>query len=137
MKANRIVGFIVGLLVIGFSAKAQSSMNQTYKDWQPLGTRVVDYTIDHDVIQVNNTETFTAVKVSVKNGTINVHKATVHFKNGDTQDITLPKEVSSANDGKVIDLAGNKRAIDKVTFWYDTKGSMKDEKAVIELWAKK
>ena len=136
MKANRIMGFIVALLVVGFTANAQSA-NQTYKDWQPLGTRVVDYTIDHDVIQVNNTETFTAVKVGVKNGIVKVHKATVHFKNGETQEITLPDELTKGNDGKVIDLVGNKRAIDKITFWYDTKGSMKDEKAVIELWAKK
>lgn len=134
MKVNKAFGLIVALVAIVFTAQAQ---NETFKDWQPLGTRVVDYTIDHDVVQVNNTETFTAVKVGVKNGTVNVHKATVHFKNGDTQDINLPKELTKGNDGKVIDLAGNKRAIDKITFWYDTKGSMKDEKAVIELWAKK
>ena len=92
MKANKVFGLIIALLTIGFAAQAQTQdKNQTFKDWQPLGTRVVDYTIDHDVVQVNNTETFTAVKVAVKNGVINVRKATVHFKNGDKQDVTLPE----------------------------------------------
>lgn len=105
--------------------------------WDKLGTEAVDYAIDHDVvtIQPGSTETYTALKIKVVNGTVNVHKATVHFANGDTQDVDLPKELNTGNDGKLIDLKGNKRAIEKVTFWYDTKASS-NEKAVVEVWGK-
>ena len=38
---------------------------------------------------------------------------------------------------KVIDLEGNNRIISKVDFWYDTKGGLLNDKAVIELWGRK
>ena len=72
----------------------------------------------------------------VKNGTLNMHKCTVHFKNGDTQDIEFSEEVNKKNDCRIMALKGNSRAIEKVTFWYDTKGSA-DKKSIVEVWGKK
>ncbi|MBX2896881.1 MAG: hypothetical protein KF763_15650 [Cyclobacteriaceae bacterium] len=63
------------------------------------------------------------------------NKATVHFKNGDTQDIDFTDEVNAANDGRLWDLKGNSRAIEKITFWYDSKNDSKD-KSVVEVWGK-
>lgn len=51
-------------------------------------------------------------------------------------DVELPEVLNQDNDGKLIDLAGNKRLIEKVTFWYDTENK-NDEKAVVEVWARK
>lgn len=105
--------------------------------WDKLGTEAVDYAIDHDAVAVDNSkgDTYTALKIKVLNGTVNVHKVTVHFANGDNQDVDLPKELNAGNDGKLVDLKGNKRVIEKVTFWYDTKGPA-DSKAVVEVWGK-
>lgn len=133
IKAGSLLLLIAALLV-GTTTflRAQNKLS-----WDKLGTEAVDYAIDHDVvtIQQGSTETYTALKIKVVNGTVNVHKATVHFANGDTQDVNLPKELNAGNDGKLIDLKGNKRAIEKVTFWYDTKASS-NEKAVVEVWGK-
>ncbi len=133
IKAGSLLLLIAALLV-GTTTflRAQNKLG-----WDKLGTEAVDYAIDHDVvtIQQGSTETYTALKIKVVNGTVNVHKATVHFANGDTQDVNLPKELNAGNDGKLIDLKGNKRAIEKVTFWYDTKASS-NEKAVVEVWGK-
>ncbi len=64
-----------------------------------------------------------------------MHKATVHFTNGDTQDIEFSAEVNAANDGRLWDLKGNSRAIEKVTFWYDTKNES-NNKSIVEVWGK-
>lgn len=124
------------VVVAVFMCSATVTLAQNALTWDKLGTKIVDYTIDHDVVTASSKETYSALKIKVNNGTVNVHKATVHFANGDTQDIKLPDELSAGNDGKLIDLKGNKRAIEKVTFWYDTKNSSAD-KAVVEVWAKK
>jgi hypothetical protein len=124
--------FLLAFLLAGYSAIAQNKLT-----WDKIGTETVDYTIDHDVVSLNKSQqTYTALKIKVLDGTLNVHKATVHFANGDKQDIELPEVLGKDNDGKLIDLTGNKRIIEKVTFWYDTKNE-NSEKATVEVWARK
>lgn len=132
-KASNAFAFAIALILGVYSTMAVAQNKITY---DKLGTQVVDYTIDHDVIKLNSTQTYSGLKVVVNNGAINIHKATVHFANGDTQDVKLPDVLSKDNDGKLIDLQGNKRIIEKITFWYDTKNKSND-KAVVEVWGKK
>lgn len=128
------IGFALLLAVI-FSAYSTFAQNKL--TWDKIGTETVDYTIDHDVVSLNKSQqTYTALKIKVLNGTLNVHKATVHFVNGENQDFELPEVLTEGNDGKLIDLVGNKRLIEKVTFWYDTENK-NNEKAMIEVWARK
>jgi hypothetical protein len=135
MKTNRLIIAAIALFLL---ATANFSYGQNLiKEWQNLGSRVIDYTLDHDVVSLNNSkEAFTSLKVTVKGGSINMHKATVHFANGDKQDIDFPEVVTPESGGKVIDLKGNERVIEKVTFWYDTRKTS-NEKATVEVWGKK
>ena len=137
MKTRNIITFLIAVFVI---AQVQLSNAQTASkaldSWTLLGTRVVDYTLDRDVVSLSKIDhNITGLKFIVKNGTLNMHKATVHFINGDTQDIDFADQVNATNDGRIMELKGNSRAIEKVTFWYDTKNSVKD-KSVIEVWGK-
>ena len=132
LKASFLCAFVVALLLGSHAAIwAQNSIT-----WDMLGTKTVDFAIDRDVVTARSQKTYNALKIKVNNGTVNVHKVTVHFANGDTQDVKLPAELTKANDGKLIDLKGNQRVIEKITFWYDTKNADKD-KAVVEVWARK
>jgi hypothetical protein len=135
MKNNMIK--IMSVLALAFFFTCQIAVAQNKLTWDKIGTESVDYTIDHDVVSLNKSQqTYTALKVKVTNGTLNIHKATVHFANGDKQDVELPEVLGKDNDGELIDLAGNKRIIEKVTFWYDTENK-NNEKAVVEIWARK
>jgi hypothetical protein len=135
MKNKLMIG-VVALFLMSISS-ATFAQENALKDWKMLGSRVVDYTLDHDVVSLNNNqEAFTSLKVLVKNGTLNMHKATIHFANGDKQDITFPDVVTNENDGRTIDLDANDRVIEKVTFWYDTRKAS-DQKATIEVYGKK
>jgi hypothetical protein len=136
MKFNKLIIGVVALFFAFTTADVLAQDKNLAKDWTQLGSRVVDYTLDHDVVSLNNSkEVFTQLRVSVKGGALNMHKATVHFANGDKQDIDLP-EVVTAENGKVIDLKGNNRVIEKVTFWYDTKANS-TEKATVEVYGKR
>jgi hypothetical protein len=124
--------FLLAIIISAYSTFAQNKLT-----WDKIGTETVDYTIDHDVVSLNKSQqAYTALKIKVINGTLNVHKATVHFVNGEKQDFELPEVMSKENDGKLIDLVGNKRLIEKVTFWYDTENK-NNEKAMVEVWARK
>src|SRR6478752_2174061 len=138
MKTKNILALLVAVMVI---AQVQFTFAQTADKllvgWELLGTREVDYTLDRDVISLKeSSHSITGLKFIVKNGsTLNMHKATVHFANGDTQDIDFPAEVNKANDGRIVELKGNSRKIEKVTFWYDTVNKAKD-KSIVEVWGK-
>jgi len=137
-KKMNIAGmaFMIALFLVSISRIAVAQQNNL--TWDNLGTKQVDYALDRDVFEANSKATYSALKFKVNNGAVNIHKVTIHYANGDSQDVKLPGTVSGENDGKVIDLKGNQRVIDKVTFWYDTKdGSKTKEKAVVEVWAKK
>ncbi len=147
MSTNKIIVMAGAILLsvtqisvmaqLATAEKTTMMENKSMGKWELLGTRVVDYTIDHDMISLDSTmQPYTAIKIRVKEGQVNVQKSTVHFANGDTQNMDLPEVLTKANDGKVIDLKGDKRMIDKITFWYDTK-EKPDQKSVVEVWGMK
>ncbi|MBL7841779.1 MAG: hypothetical protein JNJ75_16660 [Cyclobacteriaceae bacterium] len=129
-----VVSFLIGTLVSNKLAVAQTS--SVSEEWQQLGTHVVDYTLDYDVIPVTYKKgTFTTLKFRVLDGNINMHRCMVTFENGDKQEIEI-KHQFTANSEKTVDLKGNNRIIEKITFWYDTKNAS-SKKAVIEAWGRK
>lgn len=129
-----VASFLIGTLVSNNVAVAQTS--SVSEDWQQLGTHVVDYTLDYDVIPVTYKKgTFTTLKFRVLDGNINMHRCMVTFENGDKQEIEI-KHQFTANSEKTVDLKGNNRIIEKITFWYDTKNAS-SKKAVIEAWGRK
>ncbi len=91
-------------------------------EWVRLGSRLVNYGLDRDVIQVNkHKEGFKALKLDVKRGALNLHKVEVFFENGGSQEIETRHTFRRGSESRVIDLNGNGRRIDRITLWYDTK----------------
>jgi len=137
MIKKTLVTLLVTIFVL---AQAHVSSAQTadksLDTWTLLGTKTVDYTIDRDVVLLEKSGSyFKSLKFIVKNGTLNMHKCTVHFVNGESKVVDFPEEVNYANDGRVLDLLGNTKSIEKVTFWYDTKNTS-NNKSIVELWGK-
>lgn len=133
MKIKNFFFLTLTAILISHISMAQIA---SLESWKLLGTRTVDYTIDRDVITLDESkEPITALKFTVKNGTLNMHKCTVHFADGETKDIEFSEEVNKTNDGRMMDLKGSNKKIEKVTFWYDTKNSS-DNKSVVEVWGK-
>jgi hypothetical protein len=91
-------------------------------NWVRLGSRKVNYTVDRDEIPVTyRGGAFESIRVVVTGGSMNMHKCVVHFENGGVQEIDLRHTFTRASSSRVIDLRGNKRFIEKIVFWYDTK----------------
>ena len=104
--------------------------------WEKLGEKKVDYKIDRDVINVSYRDgTFKKLRFVVTKGSLNMHNCVVHFANGEEQDINLKHDFTRGSLSREIDLQGNNRFIDKITFWYDTKG-YSNNKAELAVWGK-
>jgi len=104
--------------------------------WEKLGERKVNFTVDRDEIVVTAAEgRFTALKLMVKKGSINLHKMVVHFGDGSTQEVETRDQIPAGGESRVINLEGNRRVIRKVVFVYDTK-NFADKRAEVELWGR-
>ncbi len=139
MKRISLVAILATFMVLVQvqSSFAQLAADKSLDTWTLLGTRTVDYTLDRDVVNLKESgEYFQTLKFIVKNGTLNMHKCTVHFADGDTKVIELSDEMNKSNDGRILDLRGSNRKIEKVTFWYDSKNDSKN-KSIVELWGKR
>jgi hypothetical protein len=105
--------------------------------WVSLGSKKVNFGIDRDVINVSYRDNaITAIKILVNNGALNMHKCTVYFENGGQQDVELRHNFAKGSNSRLVDLKGNKRNIDRIEFWYDTKDAA-NRKAEVEVLGRK
>lgn len=131
MKSQRIIAIVFTALLLTVSC----AFSNKGPKWERLGTRTGDWKMDHDEILVTGFEgKFSALKVKVLQGSLNMHKMVVHFRNGGTQDIDLRNTFKPGSHSRVINLDGDDRVIRKVEFWYDAKNHSK--KSVVQLWGK-
>lgn len=137
MKKLKII-FVIGISIFfaGYTTLSSAQTSSDVQEWQQLGVHVVDYTPDFDVVPVTYKEgAFTSIKIRVKDGTVNMHRCMITFDSGEKQEIEINHDFTAGSE-KIVELKGNKRIIDKVTFWYDTKNKSR-QKAVVEVWGKK
>lgn len=129
-----MIALIFSLLVINAACSSTSSTPQG--GWEQLGTRTVNFGLDRDEILVTAREGFfSALKLKVDRSALNMHKMVIHFGDGSTQDVELKGNFKAGQESRVIDLAGNRRVITSVVFWYDTKNSRR-KRAIVELWGR-
>ncbi len=138
---NLIQSFVVTLTIIstfliGNAACSSTKTAPVQGQWEQLGTRTVNFGLDRDEISVTAREGFfTALKLKVDRSALNMHKMVIHFGDGSTQDVELKGNFKAGQESRVIDLAGNRRVITKVVFWYDTK-NIRKTRAIVELWGR-
>ena len=123
------------LLTLFFALFIFAAHSQQAK-WEKLGTRTVNQRLDKDVIAVGARKGgFTKLKVAVRDGAINMHKMVVTYKNGSKETIALKHNFGPKSASRVIDIRGGKRLIQKITFFYDTKG-ITPGKAVVHVFGR-
>jgi hypothetical protein len=130
MKSITILSALIFLWIIpSHTALAQQR-------WERLGTRTVDWGLDRDIIPVTWKDGwFDAVRIEVHGGALNMHKCIIHFENGQQDDVEIRQLFTRRSSSRVIDLPGNKRRIEKIVFWYDTKNRARS-KAVVTVWGR-
>jgi hypothetical protein len=106
-------------------------------DWVNLGSRKANFGIDHDVIPVAYRDGyFTAIRIDVTKGSMNMLRCVVHFENETKQEVELRNNFAPGSESRIIDLDGDKRYIKRIDFWYDTKG-FSESKATVTVFGRK
>lgn len=126
---------VLAIVLIACSSGKRVSSSSPER-WQKLGEKRVNYRIDHDVLNVTRRDgTFKQLRFVVKSGSLNMRRCVIHFENGGMQEVDLRYTFSKGSASRIIDLNGNRRLIEKISFWYDTK-NFSHNKAILVVWGK-
>lgn len=91
-------------------------------DWELLGTRRVSFTLDHDAMIVGAREGgFTALKIEVAGGTLEMYNIKVTFGNGQSFSPDTRLTFGQGSWSRTIDLPGPVRVVRRVDFWYRSR----------------
>lgn len=119
MKAGSFFTMAVILMLL-----ATATMSFNFAGWRSLGTKTLNYKTDHDILDVQLRDgRFQQLRFVVRGGSLNMRKCVVHFENGGQQEIDLRHNFIPRSASRVVDLKGNNRIIERISFWYDTQNS--------------
>lgn len=103
--------------------------------WEKLGARQVDFGAERDVIPVSAGEgRFAKMQLRVEENGVEIIDVTVHFGNGEKQDVQIRDFIEKGGHTRVIDLDGGSRIIEKVALVYRTRGKLRRGRARVEAW---
>ncbi len=91
-------------------------------EWDLLGSRRVSFALDRDAILVGAREgTFTAIKIEVAGGNLEMYNIRLTFGNGDTWSPNTRVQFREGSWSRTIDLPGPARVIRRIDFWYRSR----------------
>lgn len=91
-------------------------------DWELLGTRRVNFALDHDAMIVGARQGgFTAIKIEVAGGALEMHNVKVTFGNGQSFSPETRINFRQGSWSRTIDLPGPVRIVRRVDFWYRSR----------------
>ena len=59
----------------------------------------------------------------------------IHFDNGAIQEVAVRNRFAQGSESRVIELDGGLRHLNKIEFWYETKGFLRG-KARVAVWGR-
>lgn len=108
----------------------------SFTNWDKLGEKKVNFSLDKDEISVGIVQgLYSAIKLKVNGGAINLHKVQVVFDNGNKQEFTVRKNIPAGGETRELQLNGaNLRIIKKVIMMYDKEN--KNANTTVAVWGK-
>ena len=107
-------------------------------DWELLGTRRVSFTLDHDAIIVPVRDNgFTAIKIEVGGGNLEMYNIKATFGNGQTFSPETRIQFHQGSWSRTIDLPGPVRILRRVDFWYRSRVQGGRGVATVRLFGRK
>lgn len=119
-----------------FSFNRPSSPAVKAGDWFFLADKNVGFGVDHDVILFGNwKDDVRQLKLRITDGPLKMYRMKVHFDNGSSQEIELRNRFAQGSESRVIDLDGGLRHLNRIEFWYETKGFLRG-KSRVAVWGR-
>ena len=88
--------------------------------WEKLGTRMVNFHADHDVIGALLQGTFRRIRIDVDRADLEMYDVKINFLNGESYSPAIRHHFTEGSWSRQIDLPGASRVIKSIEFRYKT-----------------
>ena len=99
--------------------------------WERLGSRTVDFRVDHDVITAGHEGSFRQIRFDVEGGDLEMFNVRITFGNGETWSPATRLYFGQGARSRVIDLSGAARTIRRIDFTYRSVAGGREGRAVV------
>ncbi len=132
----RLTTIILSSIVMTVFSLTTAFKTSDTGSWTFLGDKNVGFRADHDVIHFGNwKDDVRQIKLKITDGPLKMYRMNIHFDNGSVQEVTLRNRFAQGSESRVIDLDGGLRHLNKIEFWYETKGFLRG-KARVAVWGR-
>lgn len=132
----RLTTIILSSIVMAVFSLTTAFKTTDTGSWTFLGDKNVGFGVDHDVIHFGNwKDDVRQIKLKITEGPLKMYRMNIHFDNGSVQEVTLRNRFAQGSESRVIDLDGGLRHLNKIEFWYETKGFLRG-KSRVAVWGR-
>ena len=132
----RLTTIILSSIVIAVFSLTTAFKTTDTGSWTFLGDKNVGFGVDHDVIHFGNWKDYVRqIKLKITEGPLKMYRMNIHFDNGSVQEVTLRNRFAQGSESRVIDLDGGLSHLNKIEFWYETKGFLRG-KSRVAVWGR-
>ncbi|MBC8155899.1 MAG: hypothetical protein H7Z72_23670 [Bacteroidetes bacterium] len=123
MKIIILLSLATGLLTTQISCAQRGAVTTVARPairntGQILGTTVVNFKTERDVIRVTGADIFRQLKFRVTDAAIEILDIDVIYENGAHDDIRVRQVIQRGGESRIIDLRGASRRIQRISFVY-------------------
>lgn len=105
--------------------------------WELLGELKVNFGRDRDVLQVNSSSRYSALRFKIEERAVNVQELKIVFANLDKLEPAIDEEFQPDQYSKIIELGPEGKEVRSAEFRYRTTGSLLKGRAKILVFGKR
>lgn len=95
-------------------SRSSSRRSRESGDWVVIGQRNIDFTREHETIDVASDRRFRTLRIEVKGAPVHVSGIVVTFGDGSTFSPQLRSDFAEGTESRAIDLPGEGRRIERI-----------------------
>jgi hypothetical protein len=104
--------------------------------WSKLAEKMISPSQENDDMAIEGPGAlYTAIKLKVVRGGINLHRCVVWFSDGEKKSFDMRNDIPAGGESRVITLGDKGRSVTRFVYWYDVL-NYDSQKAGLELWAR-
>src|SRR5438046_2221527 len=133
---KKILGAIALLLIISSCGPSRRSI-AIEEGWDLLGERKVNFVRDKDVIDINSSYKFTAIRFKVEGHDVRLNDLKIYYQNGDKLEPALDEVIPADQYSREIELSQDGKFVTRIEFKYHTMGNVFKGRANVLLFGKR
>ena len=125
------------MISVSFSCGSSRRTVAIEEGWEILGELTVNFARDRDILQVNSSSRYSALRFKIEERAVKIQELKIVFANLDKLEPAIDEEVQPDQYSKIIELGPEGKEVRSVEFNYRTTGNLLKGRAKVLVFGKR